>query len=154
MGTIVENDHKAPFSIATAMRCSTTPFTRFLHFTHDPYLIMLIVNQEGIKYHFWVFGMTRPGIEPRSLGPLMNTLPIIAKVFSNLCRGVIMGAKKQRQIIQGNLRKEIVTTSGKIKYSFIAISPKSTLNRSGCTYLGPIYESKSTIKWLTMVQKV
>ena len=32
------------------------------------------VKQGGIKYHFWVFGMTRPGIEPRSLGPLANTL--------------------------------------------------------------------------------
>ena len=26
---------------------------------------------------FWVFGMTQPGIEPRSLGPLANTLLII-----------------------------------------------------------------------------
>ena len=25
---------------------------------------------------FWVFGMTRPGIEPRSPGPLANTLLI------------------------------------------------------------------------------
>ena len=35
---------------------------------------MLSVKQGGIKYHFWVFGMTRPGIEPRSPGPLANTL--------------------------------------------------------------------------------
>ena len=26
---------------------------------------------------FWVFGMTRPGIEPRSPGPLVNTLTIM-----------------------------------------------------------------------------
>ena len=36
------------------------------------------VKQEGIKYHFWVFGMTQPGIEPRSPGPLANTLTIIS----------------------------------------------------------------------------
>ena len=41
----------------------------------DPYLIMLSVKQGGIKYHFFcVFGMTRPGTEPWSPGPLVNTL--------------------------------------------------------------------------------
>ena len=38
---------------------------------------MLSVKQGGIKYHFWVFGITRPGIEPRSPGPLANTLTIM-----------------------------------------------------------------------------
>ena len=38
---------------------------------------MLSVKQGGIKYHFsWVFGMTRPGIEPQSPKPLANTLLI------------------------------------------------------------------------------
>ena len=37
---------------------------------------MLSVKQGGIKYHFWVFGMTRPGIEPLSPGPLVNALLI------------------------------------------------------------------------------
>ena len=32
------------------------------------------VKQGGIKYHFWAFRMTWPGIEPRSPGPLVNTL--------------------------------------------------------------------------------
>ena len=31
---------------------------------------MLSVKQGGIKYHFWVFGMTWPGIERRCPGPL------------------------------------------------------------------------------------
>ena len=54
-----------------------TPFPRLLHFTLDPILIMLNVKQGGIKYHFFlVFGMFQPGIEPRSLGPLVNTLLI------------------------------------------------------------------------------
>ena len=39
------------------------------------YLILLSVKQGGIKYIFKVFGMTRPGIEPRSPGSLANTLP-------------------------------------------------------------------------------
>ena len=38
---------------------------------------MLHVKQGGIKYHFWVFGMTRPGVELRSPGPLANSLTIM-----------------------------------------------------------------------------
>ena len=53
-----------------------TPFPGFLHFTLDMYLIMLSVEQGSIKYHFFVFGMTRPGIEPHSPRPLANILPI------------------------------------------------------------------------------
>ena len=34
------------------------------------YLILLSVKEGGIKYHFKVFGMTQPGIEPRSPGPI------------------------------------------------------------------------------------
>ena len=37
---------------------------------------MLSVKQGGIKFYFWVFGMTRPGIEPRFPEPLANTLLI------------------------------------------------------------------------------
>ena len=54
--------------------CYSFPWS--LHFTLDAYLIILSVKQGGIKYHFWVFGMTRPKIEPRSPGPLANTLLI------------------------------------------------------------------------------
>ena len=66
--TLLEGDLKAPFSIATTLKCreGATPFPELLHFTLDPYLVMLKVKQSGIKYHFWVFGMTQPGIEPRS----------------------------------------------------------------------------------------
>ena len=53
-----------------------TPFPGLTHFTFHPYLIMLSVKPGGIKYHFWVFGMTQPGIEPRSPRPLANTLRI------------------------------------------------------------------------------
>ena len=63
---VVVGGTKAPFSIATI------PFPGLLQFTHEAYLIMLSVNQGGIKYNFWVFGMTWSRIEPRSLGPLDN----------------------------------------------------------------------------------
>ena len=32
----------------------STPFPGLLHFTFDPYLIMLSVKQGGIKYHFLI----------------------------------------------------------------------------------------------------
>ena len=80
LAIIVDGDLKAPFSIATTpwRRGSATQFPGLFHFTLDPYLIILNVKQGGIKYHFWVFGMTRPGIEPWSLGRMANTLLIRA----------------------------------------------------------------------------
>ena len=48
--TLVEGDLKAPFSIATT---GATPLPGLLHFTLDPYLILLSVKQGGIKYHFF-----------------------------------------------------------------------------------------------------
>ena len=68
LATVVWSYPKAPFSIATTLRCKgeATPFLELLHFTFDMYLIMLSAKQWGIKYPVWVFGMTQPGIEPRS----------------------------------------------------------------------------------------
>ena len=45
---------------------------------------MLSAKQGGIKCHFWVFGMTRPGIKPWFPGPLANTLLIRPMVSSLL----------------------------------------------------------------------
>ena len=44
----------ALFSIATTPRCweGATPFPWLLHFILNPYLILLSINQGGIKYHF------------------------------------------------------------------------------------------------------
>ena len=52
--TIVVGDPKAPFSTAThrGVTDGTTPFSGLLHFTLVPYLMMLSVKQDGIKYHF------------------------------------------------------------------------------------------------------
>ena len=58
--TIVEGDRKAPFSLATTTRYVGVGAIRFpglIHFTFDPYLIMLIVQQGSIKYHFFLFGL-------------------------------------------------------------------------------------------------
>ena len=54
LATIIEGDPKAPFSIATTPRCRGRRyiFPGLLHFTLDPYLIILSVMQRGIKYHF------------------------------------------------------------------------------------------------------
>ena len=78
LATLVDGDSKARFSISTSPRCRGGPNSvpGLLNFTLDPYLIVLSVKQDGTKYHFWVFGMTRPGIEPRSPGPLVNILLI------------------------------------------------------------------------------
>ena len=82
--TLAEGDPKAPFSIATIPREGVTPFPGLLHFTLDPYLIMLCVKQGRIKYHFWIFGMTRPGIEPQSSGPLGLLIRPMAQFMDKL----------------------------------------------------------------------
>ena len=52
-------ERRAPFSIATTLRYKggyySILFLGLLHFTLDPYLIMLSVKQGGIKYHFLSF---------------------------------------------------------------------------------------------------
>ena len=63
------------FSIATAPRCRggrySIPWIATLYSWSLPY------NAEAASNTiFWVFGMIRPGIEPRSPGPLANTLLI------------------------------------------------------------------------------
>ena len=54
LATVVEGNHKAPFSITTTLRCKggATPFPGLLHFTLDTYLILPSVKQGCIKYHF------------------------------------------------------------------------------------------------------
>ena len=72
----------APFSIATTVRCrgmaqlisldlSILPLIRTLYYW--------VLSKEVSSTIFKVFGMTRPGIEPRSPGLLANTLPTGAK---------------------------------------------------------------------------
>ena len=42
-----------------------------------------MLSKEESSTIFWVFGMTRPGIEPRSPGPLANTLT--TRPISGIC---------------------------------------------------------------------
>ena len=44
---------------------------------------MLSIKQGSIKYHFWVFGITWPGIEPCFVEPLTNILTIMTMIWSN-----------------------------------------------------------------------
>ena len=52
LANIVEGDPKGPFSIAGVGE-GVTPFPGLLHFTLDPYLIILSVKQGGITYHYF-----------------------------------------------------------------------------------------------------
>ena len=68
LATVVEGNPKGPFSIATTPICreGITSFPGSLHFTLDPYLIMLCAKQGGIKYHFeslvWLDLGLNPGL--------------------------------------------------------------------------------------------
>ena len=78
---------RLPFQqlLPRCVRKGATPFFGLLHTTLHPYLIIPSFKQGGIKYHI-VFGMTRPGIEPRSPRPLANTLlsrPILTNTQKN-----------------------------------------------------------------------
>ena len=79
MTTVVEDDPKTPLSIATTPKCrgARYSFPWIAPLYPCPRLIVLSAKQGGIKYHFWVFGMTPPGIEPRSTRLLANALTIM-----------------------------------------------------------------------------
>ena len=76
--TIVKGNPKVLFSIPTTPKRRGGRYSiRWINLLYSWSLfIILSVKQGGIKYHFCVFGMTRPGIEPQSSGPLTNTLLI------------------------------------------------------------------------------
>ena len=90
--TLVEGNPKAPFSIVTTqgVKEGTTPFSELLHFTLDPYLIMLSVKQGGIKFHFslkslvWLDLGLNPGVPDhwRTLYPLGQWAGICICVFA------------------------------------------------------------------------
>ena len=84
LATLVKGDPKAPFSIATTLKYRGGSYSIPWNAPLYPYLIMMCVKQGTIKYHFWVFGMTRPGIEPRSPGPLCKYY--ISVFFSSYSR--------------------------------------------------------------------
>ena len=66
---------KGSFSIDITLRYRGEPysFPWIVPLTLDLYIIILSVNQGHIKYHFWVFGMAQPEIEPWSFAPSADT---------------------------------------------------------------------------------
>ena len=84
---------KTPFSIATTPRCKggcySFPWISPLYPWFVPYETEL--SEEASSTIFKVFGMTRPGIEPRSPRPLANTnhsanvqlIGLVDRVFTN-----------------------------------------------------------------------
>ena len=85
---VVEGDPVLPvqYLLHWGVEKDATPFLGLLHFTLDPYLVMLSVKQGGIKYHFWVFRMTRPGIKPRSPGSLAKILLMRPMTRQSVCQ--------------------------------------------------------------------
>ena len=59
---------------------------------------------DALSTIFWVFGMTRPGIEPRPPRPLMNTLDIYC---FKLCLSV---AKQRKYTISNHTVKKVDVT--------------------------------------------
>ena len=123
-----------------------TPFPGLLYFTLDPYLILLSVKQGSIKYHFfWVFGMTWPGIEPRSPRPLANTLstrPVVKisninmeKRLANNNGNVLL--KKFRPLVYQNILKSIkhLLQYRNIHYSFGNKTKLDNIFKKGRSFL-------------------
>ena len=78
LATWVEVNPKAHFSVPTTPRFwkGASPFPGLLHFTLNPYLIMLCLARRHQVWFFLVFSMTRHGIEPQSPRPMSNTIYI------------------------------------------------------------------------------
>ena len=95
---------------------------------------MLRVKQGGIKYHFLkVFGMTQPGIEPWSPGPLTNNIPTIYIYYFIFFYFLHIYMKKVEKI-------EI------IQIWWIYIDGKSALNVSGLIiFIGTLRLGKNVV---------
>ena len=77
LATVVEDDQKAPLSITTTPRCRGRRYSFPLIAPLYPWYVPhdAVLSKEVSSTIFKVFGLTQPGIEPRSPGPLASTLP-------------------------------------------------------------------------------
>ena len=85
---IIEGDQKALFSIVTTPMCREErySFSRFApNLSLMRTLYCWVLSKEVSSIIFKVFGMTQPGIEPRSPGQLANTLPTRPMNNNNKC---------------------------------------------------------------------
>ena len=90
--SLVEGDLKAPFSIATTpgVREGASPFPGLLHFTLDPYHVMLSVKKGGIKYHslsLWYDSIWDWNPVSRTIGETFFYLPMLFKRVSSKIKG-------------------------------------------------------------------
>ena len=79
LAILAEGNQKAPFSIATTLRCRVKALLFFLDCSTLPLIRTLyyrVLSKDVSSTILNVFGMTSPGIEPMFPGPLANTLPI------------------------------------------------------------------------------
>ena len=86
LATLVHGNKKAPFSIATTLMCRGRVLLLFLDCFTLPLMRTLycwVLSKEELSTIFKVFGMTRPGVEPRYPGPLANTLSIRPMKYSS-----------------------------------------------------------------------
>ena len=77
MATVVEDNQKAPFSIATTLRCRGIALLLYLDCFTLPLIRNIycwVLSKEVSSTILKVFGITQPEIEHRSPGPLANTL--------------------------------------------------------------------------------
>ena len=86
LAIIVEGDPKAPFSVATTPKCRVGrySFHWIAPLTPNTLLTMLSVKQEASSTIFWVFGMSQPGIDPRSLGSWKTTFMYLHLIIMKL----------------------------------------------------------------------
>ena len=87
MVTLVEDDPEASFSIATTPRCGggRNPISSIASLYPCSLPYNAVLSKVASSTIFWVFGMTWPGIEPRSPAPLANILHIrpMARKFTD-----------------------------------------------------------------------
>ena len=87
LATVFEGNLKAPFSIATTLICRGGRKSFPSIAPRYPRYVPCKAENQIRRYQvpFFNFGMTGPGIEPRSLGPLANALPTnqVDRVFTN-----------------------------------------------------------------------
>ena len=96
LATIVKGDPKAPFSIATTPRWrGGYYFFPWIAPLYHWSLLCWVLRKVASSTIFWVFGMTRPGIEPRSPRPFGKTLTIMP----------MSGVKRLRAYIQADIVK-------------------------------------------------
>ena len=82
----VKGDPKAPSSIATTKDVwkGTTPIPWMLHLLLNHTVQWWVLSKEAASTIFWVFGMTRLIIKPRSPRSLANILTIIPMSQSDI----------------------------------------------------------------------